>query len=55
MYLCITSSPSVSICIDTVSGFSFHPYLPMAATSSGHRRFWVHDDAEDELDLSGIP
>lgn len=38
---------------DTVSGFSFHPYLPMAATSSGHRRFWLHDNDEDNLDLSG--
>ncbi|WOG89875.1 hypothetical protein DCAR_0209114 [Daucus carota subsp. sativus] len=39
---------------DTVSGFSFHPYLPMAASSSGHRRFWEHDDDEDNSNLSGI-
>ncbi|KAH9796721.1 WD REPEATS REGION domain-containing protein [Citrus sinensis] len=37
---------------DTVNGFSFHPFLPMAASSSGHRRFPV-DDFED-LHLSGI-
>ncbi|CAI7816763.1 unnamed protein product, partial [Closterium sp. NIES-54] len=24
---------------DTVNGFAFHPCLPLAATSSGHRRF----------------
>ncbi|KAI4977966.1 hypothetical protein ZWY2020_014520 [Hordeum vulgare] len=24
---------------DTVNGFTFHPYLPLATTSSGHRRF----------------
>ncbi|KAK9227296.1 hypothetical protein WN943_012346 [Citrus x changshan-huyou] len=36
---------------DTVNGFSFHPFLPMAASSSGHRRFPV-DDFED-LHLSG--
>lgn len=36
---------------DTVNGFSFHPFLPMAASSSGHRRFPA-DDFED-LYLSG--
>ncbi|XP_074272139.1 uncharacterized protein LOC141596039 [Silene latifolia] len=33
---------------DTVNGFSFHPYLPMAVTSSGHRRFQLPADADDE-------
>uniref|UniRef100_A0A803LL72 Telomerase Cajal body protein 1 n=1 Tax=Chenopodium quinoa TaxID=63459 RepID=A0A803LL72_CHEQI len=32
---------------DTVNGFSFHPFLPMAVTSSGHRRFGFPDDADD--------
>ncbi|XP_010449051.1 PREDICTED: telomerase Cajal body protein 1-like [Camelina sativa] len=37
---------------DTVNTFSFHPYLPMAATSSGHRRFAIpDDDDEDKNDL----
>ncbi|GMN50908.1 hypothetical protein TIFTF001_020057 [Ficus carica] len=39
--------------LDTVNGFSFHPYLPMAATSSGHRRFIVPDDSKEDLHLSG--
>ncbi|KAB1221888.1 Telomerase Cajal body protein 1 [Morella rubra] len=38
---------------DTVSGFSFHPYLPMAASSSGHRRYVVPDDVYDDMPLSG--
>jgi len=46
-----------SINADTVNAFSFHPYLPMAATSSGHRRFAIpdDDDGEDknELQLKG--
>ncbi|VVB12195.1 unnamed protein product [Arabis nemorensis] len=33
---------------DTVNAFSFHPYLPMAATSSGHRRFAIPDDDDEE-------
>ncbi|KAJ4912817.1 Transducin/WD40 repeat-like superfamily protein [Raphanus sativus] len=33
---------------DTVNAFSFHPYLPMAATSSGHRRFTVPDDDDGD-------
>ncbi|KAI3710337.1 hypothetical protein L2E82_40115 [Cichorium intybus] len=37
---------------DTVSGFSFHPYLPMAATSSGHRRFVGLDESDEESTLS---
>lgn len=36
---------------DTVNGFSFHPFLPMAASSSGHRRF--PDDDFEDLHLSG--
>lgn len=39
---------------DTVSGFSFHPYLPMAASSSGQRRFGVIDDSSEDFTLSGI-
>ncbi|KAJ4825111.1 hypothetical protein Tsubulata_028989 [Turnera subulata] len=40
---------------DTVNGFAFHPFLPMAVTSSGHRRFQVPDDDDDneKLLLSG--
>ncbi|KAL8192514.1 hypothetical protein R6Q57_027699 [Mikania cordata] len=37
---------------DTVSGFSFHPFLPMAATASGHRRFGALDDTDDSLGLT---
>ncbi|KDP20885.1 hypothetical protein JCGZ_21356 [Jatropha curcas] len=37
---------------DTVSGFSFHPFLPMAASSSGHRRFQVPDDGHENLLLN---
>ncbi|CAN6986617.1 unnamed protein product [Brassica rapa subsp. trilocularis] len=33
---------------DTVNAFSFHPYLPMAATSSGHRRFAIPDDDDED-------
>lgn len=40
---------------DTVNGLSFHPYLPLAASSSGHRRFAMTDDdeIEDSFNLSG--
>ncbi|TVU43925.1 hypothetical protein EJB05_03346 [Eragrostis curvula] len=38
---------------DTVNGFSFHPYLPFSATSSGHRRFSLQDESEEELNLAG--
>lgn len=44
---------SFQAALDTVNGFSFHPYLPMAATSSGHRRFIVPDDSNEDLHLSG--
>ncbi|GKC69480.1 hypothetical protein Tco_1115363, partial [Tanacetum coccineum] len=36
----------------TVSGFSFHPLLPMAATASGHRRFVPLEESDEDLDLS---
>lgn len=39
---------------DTVNGFSFHPFLPMAACSSGHRRFDTLDDSPEDFSLSGI-
>ncbi|KAL6843535.1 hypothetical protein ACP4OV_026597 [Aristida adscensionis] len=39
---------------DTVNGFSFHPYLPFAATSSGHRRFGMEDEFEQDLNLAGV-
>ncbi|KAA8519885.1 hypothetical protein F0562_014205 [Nyssa sinensis] len=39
--------------LDTVNGFSFHPFLPMAASSSGHRRFKILDDSNEDLNLSG--
>ncbi|CAN8231142.1 unnamed protein product [Cochlearia groenlandica] len=39
---------------DTVNAFCFHPYLPMAATSSGHRRFAVPDDNEDDEDKNKL-
>ncbi|KAL3740415.1 hypothetical protein ACJRO7_021664 [Eucalyptus globulus] len=38
---------------DTVNGFSFHPFLPMAASSSGHRRFEVPEDDDAEFHLRG--
>ncbi|KAK4746412.1 hypothetical protein SAY87_012724 [Trapa incisa] len=36
---------------DTVNAFSYHPYLPLAASSSGHRRFEVPDDVNGEPGL----
>ncbi|CAI0407237.1 unnamed protein product, partial [Linum tenue] len=45
LVLCIT---------DTVNGFSFHPFLPMAVSSSGHRRFQAPDEEDDNFHLSGI-
>lgn len=38
---------------DTVNGFSFHPFLPMAASSSGERRFGIPDDCSDDFKLGG--
>ncbi|KAF3326245.1 putative guanine nucleotide-binding protein [Carex littledalei] len=37
----------VQAAADTVNGLSFHPYLPLAASSSGHRRFGMTDDDDD--------
>ncbi|CAI0407235.1 unnamed protein product [Linum tenue] len=37
---------------DTVNGFSFHPFLPMAVSSSGHRRFQAPDEEDDNFHLS---
>ena len=39
--------------LDTVNGFSFHPFLPHAVSSSGHRRFVIPDDDNEDLSLSG--
>ncbi|BFG27651.1 hypothetical protein CerSpe_139260 [Prunus speciosa] len=39
--------------LDTVNGFSFHPFLPIATSSSGQRRFVGPDDGNEELHLSG--
>lgn len=38
---------------DTVNGFSFHPYMPMTVTSSGHRRFIGPDNDDEDLCLRG--
>ncbi|OMO76544.1 hypothetical protein CCACVL1_15573 [Corchorus capsularis] len=38
---------------DTVNGISFHPFLPMATTSSGHRRFQLPEDDNEDLNLRG--
>ncbi|CAA6658415.1 unnamed protein product [Spirodela intermedia] len=38
---------------DTVNGFSFHPSLPLAASSSGHRRFSSPECSEEILELKG--
>ncbi|CAH9133702.1 unnamed protein product [Cuscuta epithymum] len=37
---------------DTINGFSYHPFLPMAATSSGNRRFLDFDDSSEDLVLT---
>ena len=50
--LFLLSNP-INLIVDTVNGFSFHPYLPFAVTSSGHRRFGMQDEFEDELNLGG--
>ncbi|XP_047966871.1 telomerase Cajal body protein 1 isoform X2 [Salvia hispanica] len=44
---------SFQAALDTVNGFGFHPFLPMAATSSGHRRYIAIDDSEEDKTLSG--
>lgn len=38
---------------DTVNSFSFHPFLPHAVSSSGHRRFVIPDENDEDLCLSG--
>ena len=43
----------ICLILDTVNGFAFHPYLPLATTSSGHRRFGMEDEIEEELSLAG--
>ncbi|KAK9267315.1 hypothetical protein L1049_009738 [Liquidambar formosana] len=45
---------SFQAALDTVNGFSFHPFLPMAASSSGHRRFGTPDDCNEELSSTCI-
>ncbi|KAH7857946.1 hypothetical protein Vadar_018194 [Vaccinium darrowii] len=44
---------SFQAALDTVNGFSFHPFLPLAASSSGHRRFDTLDDSPEDFSLSG--
>ncbi|XP_057764645.1 uncharacterized protein LOC130985597 [Salvia miltiorrhiza] len=44
---------SFQAALDTVNGFGFHPFLPMAATSSGHRRYIDLDDSAEDNSLSG--
>lgn len=40
---------------DTINGFSFHPFFPMAASSSGQRRFCgLDEDSSGEAILNGI-
>ncbi|KAI5656964.1 hypothetical protein M9H77_25757 [Catharanthus roseus] len=39
---------SFQAALDTINGFSFHPFYPMAASSSGHRRFGGLDDESFE-------
>ncbi|CAI8618137.1 unnamed protein product [Vicia faba] len=42
---------SFEAALDTVNGFSFHPFLPHAVSSSGHRRFVMPDDDDGDGDL----
>ncbi|CAM8890673.1 unnamed protein product [Rhodiola kirilowii] len=44
---------SFQAALDTVNGFAFHPYFPIAVTSSGQRRFQTFDDNEDDVNLTG--
>nr|AFK42969.1 unknown [Lotus japonicus] len=44
---------SFEAALDTVNCFSFHPFLSYGVSSSGHRRFVVPDDSNEELCLSG--
>lgn len=43
---------SFQAALDTVNGFAFHPFLPMAASSSGHRRYGCLDDSFEDVILS---
>ncbi|GFQ01813.1 telomerase cajal body protein 1 [Phtheirospermum japonicum] len=43
---------SFQAALDTVNGLSFHPFHPMAATSSGHRRYGGLDDSQENNSLS---
>ena len=55
LFLCATAYVIfIYLILDTVNGFSFHPYLPLATTSSGHRRFGMEDESEEESSLSGL-
>ncbi|KAK9906702.1 hypothetical protein WJX75_006470 [Coccomyxa subellipsoidea] len=36
---------------DTLNGFQFHPFLPLAATASGHRRFPLEPTSESDSDM----
>lgn len=38
--------------LDTVNGFSFHPSLPLAVSSSGQRRFCLPDAEEEDTSLT---
>ncbi|KAK7278155.1 hypothetical protein RJT34_23180 [Clitoria ternatea] len=38
---------------DTVNGFLFHPFLPFAVSSSGHRSFLILDNGNEDLCLTG--
>ncbi|KAG8376846.1 hypothetical protein BUALT_Bualt09G0106300 [Buddleja alternifolia] len=44
---------SFQAALDTVNGLAFHPFLPMAASSSGHRRYGDLDDSQEIKSLSG--
>ena len=33
-----------------VNGFQFHPSLPLAATASGHRRYFLEPSSDDSSD-----
>ncbi|XP_051142579.1 uncharacterized protein LOC127259344 [Andrographis paniculata] len=44
---------SFQAALDTINCVSFHPYYPMAATSSGHRRYGALDEADGDDRLSG--
>ncbi|EFJ29112.1 hypothetical protein SELMODRAFT_33764, partial [Selaginella moellendorffii] len=39
---------SIHAASDTINGFSFHPTLPLAASTSGARRFSTSEDKDDD-------